>query len=285
MRVFGDGDQLVFKGITVKHPHRIVYPNLGLTRIEVMSYYDTIADVMIPHMMGRAITLKRWTEDIAGPMFYQKHFANQPIGINHPHELLHWVALGTLEFHVPLGFMDRPQQHDWAVLDLDPPQECLWSVVCHAAHAVAALFDKLKIPFILKTSGGKGVHFYIPIEPQDHRSVVYWMKSLATLLANTFPESLTVERVKGQRGNRIYLDYLQNGSMRTMIGVYSMRATQAATVSAPIRLDELGFKPNYWTPARVASRVAQEGDLFVVKTPRCRLGDVVERYNLLPNLR
>ncbi len=276
---------MVWKGITVKHPNRIVYPDLGLTRIEVMTYYDGVADVMIPHMRERAITLKRWTEDIVGPVFYQKHFANQPIRIEHSHELLQWVALGTLEFHVPLGLLDRPLQHDWAVLDLDPPQNCLWSEVAQAARAVAALWEHLAVPFIMKTSGGKGVHFYIPIEPQDHRSVVYWMKSLATLLAITFPESLTVERLKARRRNRIYLDYLQNGSQRTMIGVYSMRATQAATVSTPIRLEELGFEPSYWTPVRVLPRVAQGDDLFCAKTPRCRLEDVVERYNLLPNLR
>ncbi|PSR33508.1 MAG: DNA primase [Sulfobacillus benefaciens] len=282
MRGSGNGSQMVWKGITVKHPDRIIFPDMGLTRMEIMAYYDAIADVMIPHLMGRAITLKRWTEDIGGPMFYQKYWESQPIRIDNAHQLLQWVAQGTLEFHVPLGCLDRPHQHDWAVLDLDPPQDCLWSKVAEAAYAVALLWEKLAVPFVLKTSGGKGVHFYIPIEPQDHRSVVYWMKSLATLLAATFPESLTVERLKAQRGNRIYLDYLQNGSVRTMIGVYSMRATQAASVSTPVRLDELEYDPHHWTPARVLDRVAQVGDLFRIKTPRCRLGDVVERYNLLP---
>lgn len=268
--------------VRVSHPEKIIFPEVGLRRIDLMSYYEQIAPRMLPYLKGRALTIIRWPDGIEGPRFYQRHPAPQtPLLISDAGALIQWVAWGAVEFHAPLGLVANPLIHDWAVLDLDPALEIPWVRVQEGAGIVAEFFNLCAIPFGLKTSGKRGVHFFIPLESTPAHVIVYWMQRLATLLCDGFPERFTVERIKSRRGNRIYLDYLQNGQTRTMAAIYSLRASRVASVSTPVRLEELAHPPDYWTPKRVLAQRAHQDDLWGALAIPIDLGHVLRQRKLL----
>lgn len=124
------------------------------------------------------------------------------------------------------------------------------------------MLDLLEVPFLLKTSGRRGIHFYIHLLPTPCQLVTALMARLAQVLADSLPDQLTVARYKRDRGQRIYLDYLQNAAGRTMAMAYSVRAVPSALISAPIRRTEIGIEPSRWTMAAVLARLGREGNLF-----------------------
>lgn len=268
--------------VRVAHPEKIIFPEVRLRRIDLMVYYEQIASRMLPYLKGRALTIIRWPDGIDGPRFYQRHPApHTPLLISDADALIQWVARGAVEFHAPLGLVANPLVHDWAVLDLDPDQTTSWIRVREGAGIVAEFFRLCAIPFGLKTSGKRGVHFFIPIVPTLQATIVYWMRTLATLLCDAFPESFTVERLKSRRGHRIYLDYLQNGQTRTMAAIYSVRATRVASASTPVRLEELMHPPAYWTPKRVLAERAHQDDLWSALATPIDLGQILRERHLL----
>ncbi len=239
----------------IPHPNKVMFPDVGLRRIDLIAYYETMSTHMLPYLKDRALTLIRWPQGIGGPHFYQRHpTPHTAILIPDQTTMLYWVARGALEIHAPLGLATNPLYHDWAVLDLDPSGDLPWAEVREATHIVADCFNLCGIPFGVKTSGNHGIHFFIRITPTIHTDTVYWMHSLATLLKESFPDTFTVERLKVRRGTRIYLDYLQNGHTRTMAAIYSLRATSMASVSTPVNLADLHYPPEHWTPDRVVGR-------------------------------
>ncbi|WP_207711562.1 DNA polymerase domain-containing protein [Sulfobacillus harzensis] len=265
----------------VSHPYRILYPKPGLTRMDVLGYYAEVAPYLLRLAKGRAITVKRWPHGVDGTMFYQKHPPEGgPILVEDLPSLLTWVAQGALEFHAPLGHVDQPLQHDWAILDLDPNPPAGWESVMAVARVFRSLLDLLEIPFLLKTSGQRGLHFYIAIEPLDHREVMAIMGRLSEMICQTVPELATLERLKRDRGNRVYLDYLQNGYQRTTVLAYSLRATPNATISTPIRWEDLATPADGWTMERVRAHLGRHGNLFEWQGPRVDLEGVARRHGL-----
>jgi bifunctional non-homologous end joining protein LigD len=281
---------------SLPHPERVLFPQLGVTRAMLAAYYAAMAPYLLPHLRGRAITVRRWPKGVTGPSFYQKHpaprrpsapeaAAQRWIAIDTVDELVRWVGLGAIEFHVSLGPADQPHLHDWAVMDLDPNPPAGWPAVRQAAQAVARLLERLELPYRLKTSGGQGVHFYIPVAPGDPRVLTACMEALARLTAAALPDLTTVTRRVAERGGRVYLDYLQNGQHRTMAAVYGVRATPSASVSTPITLAELGFSPEHWTMERVLDRVARAGDRFAWTGARVDLPQRLAAWGLMPGRR
>ncbi len=259
-----------------------MFPEVGLRRIDLMSYYEQMAPRMLPYLEGRALTIIRWPDGIEGPCFYQRHPApHTPLLIADSAALIQWVARGAVEFHAPLGLAASPLIHDSAVLDLDPTWEIPWARVREGAGIVAEFFNLCGIPFALKTSGKRGVHFFIPIKSTPEHVIVYWMRRLATLLCDAFTERFTVERLKSRRWNRIYLDYLQNGQTRTMAATYSVRATSVASVSTPVRLEELVHPPDYWTPHKVLEQCAHQEDPWYGSGAPIDLGQILCQKKLL----
>lgn len=267
---------------TIPHPDRILYPEAGLTRLDVVSYYAEVAPYMLDAARGRAVTVKRWPHGIDHPMFYQKHPPDGgPILIESVLSLLTWVGQGTLEFHTPLGHVASPLQHDWAILDLDPNPPTGWHEVVQVAEVCRSLLDLLGWPFLLKTSGQRGLHFYLPIEASDHRRVMAIMERLALMVVETTPDRATVARLKRDRGARVYLDYLQNGYTRTTVMPYSLRATAHATVSTPIRWADLVTPVESWTIPRVREHLRRWGNLFHWSGPRMDLVALATRHGLV----
>lgn len=263
----------------VPHPERILYPELHITRADVLAYYAEVGPYILDQARNRALTVKKWPHGIEDKMFYQKHpKPGEPLVVNSLARLLAWVAQGALEWHAPLGTLSQPLIHDWAILDLDPDPLASWDRLVLAATTVKTLLDLMDVPFLLKTSGQKGLHFYVPIEPTPHHHVTHIMRQWAESVVQTIPEAATVARLKRDRGPRIYLDYLQNGFQRTTVMAYSLRATPKATVSMPIRFEDIGYGIDYWTMGRVSQRLHQEGNLFRWQGPRVPLEEVAKKY-------
>lgn len=269
--------------LKIPHPDRVMYPAVGITRADVVSYYAEMAPYLLREAEHRALTVKRWPHGVDGPMFYQKHPApGEPIRIEDTHTLLTWVGQGALEWHAPLGHENDPLHHDWAILDLDPNPPAGWSEVRAAARVFKSLLDLMEVPFLLKTSGQRGLHFYIAIQPLDHTLVTDIVGHWARMMVETASDLGTVERLKRDRGGRVYLDFLQNGHARTTVMAYSLRATPRATASAPITWDEVEHPPDFWTLDQVLQHVRERGDLFRWTGPRVNLEAVARRHGLRP---
>lgn len=253
-----------------------------MTRAEVVSYYAEVAPYLLSQASGRSLTVKRWPHGIEAQMFYQKHPApGMPLVVESLEALLTWVGQGALEWHAPLGVIADPLRHDWAILDLDPNPPAGWDEVLAAADAFKRLLDLMEVPFLLKSSGQRGLHFYIAIEPLDHQVVMNIVGRWADMIVDTIPEYTTVARLKRDRGPRVYLDYLQNGHTRTTVMAYSMRATPQATVSAPMRWEQVEHPPEFWSVARTLEQVRRCGNLFAWQGVRVNLEAVARRHGLL----
>jgi bifunctional non-homologous end joining protein LigD len=290
-------------GPKLANPDKVLFPKDGITKREVWDYYEAIAPHMIPHLMGRPLTMQRYPDGIDQEEWYQQ---NAPLkspafvrlvdtGPRHENkqrivcdnvDTLKWLAnLAALTIHqwvshVPPGATTRAAiDHalalpDYVVLDLDPGHGP-WAHLVEVGHAVRTLLDALKLESFVKTSGKRGVHVLVPIAPgPTHDQATGFAEQVARAVAKVLPKIATVERMKDKRGGKLYVDYGQNGEGRTIVSPYTIRARDGAVVSTPITWDELteDLDPTKFTIKSTLSRVAEKGDLLAgVLTVRQKL--------------
>jgi bifunctional non-homologous end joining protein LigD len=244
--------------IRLTHPERVLYPEDGITKRELVDYYAAVAEWMLPHVAGRPLTLVRCPEGLGRPCFYQKHAkASLPrsvravdvpkeggvehyVAIDDLDGLLALVQSSVLEFH-PWGSradaIDRP---DRIVFDLDPHPDVAWDLVVKTAHAMRELLQRLELQSFARTTGGKGLHVVVPIERRaSWPRVKQFSKSVVATVAERVPELYVLTATKSKRTGRIFLDYLRNDRGSTAIAPYSTRARAGAPVATPIAWDEL----------------------------------------------
>jgi bifunctional non-homologous end joining protein LigD len=247
---------------------------------------------MLPHLMGRPLTMQRYPDGIDREEWYQQ---NAPLktpafvrlidtGPRHENkqrivcdnvDTLKWLAnLAALTIHqwvshVPPGATTRAAiDHamalpDYVVLDLDPGHGP-WAHLVEVGHAVKTLLDALRLEGFVKTSGKRGVHVLVPIAPgPTHDQATGFAEQVARAVAKVLPKIATVERMKEKRGGKLYVDYGQNGEGRTIVSPYTIRARDGAVVSTPIAWEELteDLDPTKFTIKSVLPRVAERGDL------------------------
>jgi bifunctional non-homologous end joining protein LigD len=275
------------------NPQKVLFPRDGITKREIWDYYTSVAQVMLPHLAGRPLTLQRYPNGIDEQEWYQQNAPDKTpdfvrlvdTGPRHDHkkrivcdnlETLQWLAnLAALTLHgwcchVPSGANTRAAidralgQPDHVVLDLDPG-DGPWSHLVEVARAVHALLDALKLESFPKTSGKRGVHVIVPIAPgPTHDEATGFAEQIARAVAKVLPDIATVERMKEKRKGKLYVDYGQNGEGRTVVSPYTIRARDGAVVSTPIEWDELheGLDPTTFTIRTMIARVNEKGDLF-----------------------
>ncbi len=247
-------------GVPVSNPERVVYPDAGIRKRDLFAYYEAVAEVMLPHVAGRLLTLVRHPKGLGGDAFFQKHggegtpdivprllLPEQETEGKDPYlyieELPHLIALvqlGVLEFHVWNSRVPEVHLPDQIVIDLDPGPGVSFGDVVDAARLVRARLDDLGLVPFVKTTGGKGLHVVAPITPQHGWDIITPLARLvAKRLAFDQPERYTDRVAKSRRGGRIFVDYMRNGWNRNQIAPYSTRASAAATVSVPLRWREL----------------------------------------------
>jgi bifunctional non-homologous end joining protein LigD len=259
---------------------RVVFPDVGIAKREVLAYYHDVAPVMVPHLEGRALTIERFTKGVDHPGFFQKHYQKHfPAWIDKVElgtktrvkypicddaaGLVYFANQGAVAFHVGTsrkGALDRPDQ---VVFDLDPP-EGRFDLARQAAHAVRALLEQLELSTFVKTTGSKGLHVVAPLDgTATYAEVGAFCQKAAVRLCERHPELLTTEFYKKDRGGRLFLDTMRNSLAATVIAPYSLRGRPGAPVATPITwedVDDPALLPNGIRLRDVRARLDAKGD-------------------------
>jgi bifunctional non-homologous end joining protein LigD len=263
-------------GFALTNLDKVLYPEQGLRKADLIAYYAAVAPRMLPHVANRPLVLVRCPEGRGRKCFYQKHFEQGPptaihgVAIEESEKRTEYgyikdrlglaalAQLGVLEVHTWGCQIDRVERPDLFVFDLDPDEALPWQRVVDAAQALRARLHALELESFVKTTGGKGLHVVVPVTRkwswQEHKAVAH---ALVAELARSEPELYVTNMSKQARRGKIFLDYLRNGRGATAIAPYSTRARQGAPVATPIRWQELeaGARPSDFDLARVVQRL------------------------------
>lgn len=252
-------DEAVVAGVRLTHPERVMFPEQGVTKLDLARYYEDIQHWMMPYIARRPLTLVRCPEGRHKECFFQKHLAKS-LAKNVPRtsfkesrgvkeyayvdDISHLIALvqsGVLEFH-PFGSqIDDVEHPDMMVFDLDPSPGVPWSQMLHTTRELHERLEWLGLHGFLRTTGGKGLHIVVPLEPKaDWEQVKNFSQAVSELCAKDDPKHLTTNMSKAKRKGKIFIDYLRNARGSTAIASYSARAREGAPVAVPLRWDELG---------------------------------------------
>jgi bifunctional non-homologous end joining protein LigD len=259
------------------NPDKVLYPEQGITKQELLDYYALVAERMLPHVANRLLTLVRCPNGRGKPCFFQKHpGAGSPPGlrsvavrekdgkapysvIDDAQGLFGLVQLGALEVHTWGSRADDFEHPDILVFDLDPDPTVPYSAVIEGALTLRKVFEQAKLESFVKTTGGKGLHVCIPIAPDlDWVQAKDFTRRITEAIAADAPTLYVATASKAQRRGKTFIDYLRNGRGATFIAPYSTRARENAPIATPLEWDELSPKlpPNHFTLRNVAQRLA-----------------------------
>jgi bifunctional non-homologous end joining protein LigD len=264
---------------------KVFFPELGLTKRDLLQYYADIASVLLPHLEERAMVMKRYPNGIHGKFFFMKrapeprpewietcrieHSSGNVIDFPVIQDLLSllWVInLGCIDLNQWYARCDDVDRPDYLHFDLDPGPKTSFQQVLETAAVVHEALTTLKMPHYPKTTGSRGIHVYVPIvRGPDQKEVWTFAKALGQTLAQQHPKLITaVYAVRNRPPDRVLVDYNQNAWGRTLASVYSVRPTPLATVSTPVTWDELekGITIEDFRMENVPARVAKLGDLW-----------------------
>jgi len=242
----------------VSNADRVIFPADGITKGEVVAYYDRVADALLPYLKGRALTIERFPKGIGGQGFMQKNApAHYPDNIGRhetPKEgggttvypvveeagsIPYLANQGVITFHIPPVKVTDTLRPDWVIWDLDPPADGL-DKVREAAAALRGVLEEFGIDTLPMTSGSKGYHLRARVEPDlDGDVAAEIARGIAALGALRHPDLLTIEFYKKKRGDRVFIDWLRNAPYATAVAPWSLRARDGAPVATPLSWDEV----------------------------------------------
>jgi DNA ligase D len=271
----GDASPTVV-GIRISHPDRFIYPDLGISKIQLARYYERIADWIVPHVAGRPLTLVHCPAGIVAPCNFLKHAkawgpsALRRVRIQEKTKVGEYLVADSIEAVVSLAQMGIVEIHTWnsmtddierpnrLVWDLDPGPDVSWTQVTRAAELVRDVLKALKLTSWVKTTGGRGLHVVVPLKPK--RSVaecLEFSRAVSDAIASADPRAYTTAFAKSGREAKILIDYLRNNRTNTSVCAFSPRARPGATVSMPLAWNELRERPERWTILTVPGRLAR----------------------------
>ena len=269
--------------VIITHPEKMMFPDVGITKGELASYYETISPVMLPHLQRRPITMERFHRGIDAPGFFQKDVSKgfpewlervevpkRGGTVHHPivtnTEGLLWLAnQNSITIHVWPSRAPNLYQPDICVFDLDPSKADDFDTLRAAALGLRDLLAELGLPSWIKTSGSKGFHIAVPLDGKsDFGTVARFAHVVGQILVKRDPDNLTQEFSKVDRGGRILVDTGRNGYSATFAATYTVRARPGAPVSAPCTWEEVerGAGPQAFTLRSMPARIAKVGDLW-----------------------
>lgn len=267
---------------------RPLWPHLGLTKAWMADYYVRIAPVLLPHLRRHPVTLHRFPDGVLGPHFFQTRTPPRPdwietvtfdmprtgkvfdvVLIDDLAALLWAVNLATIEFHPYLGCAGDLDHPTALVFDLDAGEPAGLHEACVVATAVRDVCAEVGITAYPKTSGGGGMHVYVPVSGVTYDDTKAFARAVAALLAHRSPERVVDRMTKALRGGKVFIDWSQNDAGKSTVVPYSLRATTPPLVSAPVTWDEVDLvvatgdaKPLLLGPDEVLARVDRDGDLW-----------------------
>jgi bifunctional non-homologous end joining protein LigD len=279
-----DGRVLSLSNLT-----KVMYPQAGFTKGQVVDFYTRIAPAVLPHLRGRPLTLKRYPDGVEGQFFYEKNcprhrpdwvrtapvrLSTKTIDFCLADDLptLVWLAqMGDLELHTSLARAEDVRRPTILAFDLDPGPPATIVECARVALDLREVFDHLGMQAFPKTSGSKGMQVYVPLNVPDvtYDDTKPFAQGLAQLLERRRPELIVSDMKKTLRTGKVLVDWSQNDEHKTTVSVYSLRARERPTVSTPLRWDEVEAVTRSedpedlaFTSDEVLARVAEHGDLF-----------------------
>ena len=266
--------------VKLTNTDRVMFPDSGITKHEVLEYYRDIASYMLPELRDRALSIERFTKGIDVGGFFQKHWQKHyPAWIRSaelgtktvvrypladtPAALVYFANQGGIAMHIWTSRAESPEYPDLLVFDLDPP-DGRFDLVRFAALEIKALCDSVDLPTFVKTTGSKGLHVVVPLDGRAlFGEVMALANRMAKILCARHPDKLTQEFYKKDRKGRLYLDVMRNALGATIIAPYSLRGKPGAPLSAPIEWEEVdddALKANGFTVKNIRKRLDVLGD-------------------------
>ena len=261
-------------GVRISHPDRLIYPDLGISKIQLARYYEDIAAWIVPHVAGRPLTLVHCPNGLAAPCMYLKHAkawgpsALRRVNIQEKTKVGEYLVADSIEAVVSLAQMGIVEIHTWnstmtnierpnrIVLDLDPGPAVTWKQVVTAAGLVRTILETLGLKSWVKTTGGRGLHVVVPIKAaREVAECLEFSRRVSEAITRTDPQLYTTTFAKVGRERKILIDYLRNNRTNTSICAYSPRARPGAAVSMPLDWSDLTASPERWTLATAAKRL------------------------------
>lgn len=246
--------------VEVTNADRVIFPEDGITKGDVVAYYALVADRMLPFIAGRALTVERFPRGISAKGFMQKnvpdHYPEDFIGrhkvpkegggttvypvVDSADGIAYYANLSAITFHVPPALIDDELHPDWAIWDLDPPEGRV-DLVRESASLLRSVLEAYEIPTVVLASGSKGYHLRTRLEPTlTGNEVAGIARGTAALAAAAHPNVMTLAFRKTERGGRVFLDWLRNAAYSTSVAPWSLRPRPGAPAAVPLSWEEVG---------------------------------------------
>jgi bifunctional non-homologous end joining protein LigD len=276
--------------LSLSNLEKDLYPSYGFTKAHILEYYRRIASFILPHLKGRALTLKRYPEGVENDFFFEKRCpSHRPAWVKTAEipqddgermtvclvndlETLIWVEnLASVELHVPLARAHSPETPDSMVFDLDPGDQAGIVECARVALILRDLLSRMGLASYVKTSGKKGLHVYVPLNRKEtiFEDTKTFSKTVAGIMQKHYPELVTARMAKIERKSKVFINWSQNDASKTMVCVYSLRAREEPIVSFPLEWKELenparpgDLERFQVTHSEALNRVEEKGDLF-----------------------
>jgi bifunctional non-homologous end joining protein LigD len=264
---------------------KVLYPEAGTTKAQVIDYYARIAPTLVPHLAGRGVTLRRFPDGVEGGSFFEKRcpghrpaWVGTVLGpgdrsgairyccLDSPPALVWAANMAALEIHAPMARRDI-ESPTMCVFDLDPGEGTGMAECAEVGLDVRHVLDGLGLDGFPKTSGSKGLQVYVPLNtPHTHDEAATFALAVARLLERAHPDQVVSNMKRSLRRGKVLVDWSQNSRHKTTIAAYSLRARPRPTVSTPVTWDEVeaaaGGGPLSFEAPDVLVRVGERGDLF-----------------------
>lgn len=290
----------VADAVRISNADKVLYPATGFTKGQVVDYYRAVAAVLVPHLRGRALTLRRFPDGVDGESFFEKRCPShapkwvrrvevarssgppyQACAVDDADTLVWLANLAALELHPSLALADDPERPTTMVFDLDPGAPAGIAQCAEVACALRELLAQLELASSPKTSGSKGLQVYVPLNSAvDFDTTKLLSHTLGMILEKQLRRLVVTTMAKQDRPGKIFIDWSQNDRAKTTVSVYSLRARAEPNVSTPLSWDEVESAVGTdggalrFGPDEVLERVEKRGDLF---------SDVAELRQALPD--
>lgn len=268
------------ESVQITHPDKPIFQSIGIVKEDYLYYLQSVAPLMLSFLRNRPLTLIRYPHGVPGESFYQKSSPEKVpdfvsttlvddtyfILCNNIETLLWLGNQLAIEFHIPFQPIQTVHPTE-IVFDLDPPSVDEFSLAVEAALQLKAIFDQFELKSFIKTSGGKGMQIYIPIPTNtfSYEQTGLFTKFVCDFLVEQNPKWFTIERLKKNRHNKLYLDYVQHREGKTIVAPYSPRGNAQGLIATPLHWDEVNrsLKPQIFSIPNVLARIKEQGNPFL----------------------
>src|SRR5690242_14552742 len=266
-------DRPVVAGVGISHSDRVIYPDLGISKLQLARYYEAIGPRMLPHLAGRPLTLVHCPDGLAAPCNYLRHAkawgpnALRRVRIREKTKTGEYLVADSIEAIVSLAQMGIVEIHTWnstddnierpnrIILDIDPGPTVTWKQVATAAKLARDVLKTLGLESWVKTTGGRGLHVVVPIKRErDWSECLDFARDVSEAITRTDTRLYTTAFTKAGREDKLLIDYLRNNRTNTSVAAFSTRARSGAHVSMPVSWRELTSAPERWTMLTVLQR-------------------------------